>query len=167
MKRNVLIVFFLFFILALATSGYGQEDEDKGMPLDTYSTEQSGANVSLSFEPDDVLATSDGDYWYVGKIQTVGGEGKDKEINILFSDGEEKWVKPTYVIKKFRLINQNELKVGQRVLYTTQNPDSWRNNSIRHADFMKGKITSIGKLHRNVVTINAQEVSWNTRVLIW
>lgn len=123
--------------------------------------------VSCKFEPDDVIATEDNHEYYVGKVLSVSGTGQDTEMNILFADGNELWIKSANVIKKFRLINKKDIKVGQQVLYTTTKPENFQNESIRYAMFVKGKITSKSKLNRNLIMVNADEVRWDQQVIIW
>jgi len=89
-------------------------------------TEQDGGQaddtprISYEFEPGDVLATRDEGTWNVGKVMKEGGQGKDREIQILFANGEEAWVKPVNVKKTVALIKRNELRVGTSVFFTTQ-----------------------------------------------
>ncbi|MFB3925605.1 MAG: tudor domain-containing protein [Syntrophales bacterium] len=123
--------------------------------------------VSYQFEPDDVLASEDGEEWQAAKILTTAAEGRYTGIRVLFSDGNEAWVRPDDIIRNFRLIDRSELKVGQRVLYSINEPEDWDNASIRFAYFNKGKITSLEKLHRNVIVVNSSEVKWDRQVLVW
>jgi formylmethanofuran dehydrogenase subunit B len=74
-------------------------------------------------------------------------------------------VKPVNVKKSVSLIKRNELRVGSSVFYTTNDPGSFHNNSIRFTTFWKGKITSVGKLHRDIITVNSYEVNWKTQVV--
>ena len=53
----------------------------------------------------------------------------------------------------------------KRVFYDT-GPSDFHNSSIRFTNFEKGKITSVGKLHRDVVTVNSSEVNWKTQVIM-
>lgn len=122
--------------------------------------------ISFEFEQGDVLATTDDEWWAVGKIMEEGGKGKDREIKVLFANGEEAWVKPAYVKKNVSMIKRNELRVGIAVFFTTEDPADFRNNSIRFASFRKGKITSVGKLHRDVITVNSDEVNWKKQVVM-
>jgi len=134
-------------------------------------TEQNGGQsddtprISYEFEAGDVIASRDEESWYVGKVMKEGGQGKDREIQILFANGEEAWVKPVNVKKSVTLIKRNELRIGAGVFFTTQDPSDFHNQSIRFTTFYKGKITSIGKLHRDVVTVNSTELNWKTQIL--
>ncbi len=165
--RKLMLIFVMALVMVMVFfTGFTIADEEE-KTIDAYSSGETGEISQFQFEADDVLGSKDGDWWMAAKIQTSGGEGKDKEVNLLFANGEEAWVKPVYVSKTFRLIQQSELKVGQRVFYTTSNPDDWPNKSIRFASFQKGKITSIGKLHRNIVQVGTQELRWDKQILIY
>ncbi len=161
MKRFLLIavplcaLVMLFSLVSFSqtiSEGQGESDEN---PV-----------VSYEFEQGDVLATTDDELWQIGKIMEEGGKGKDRELKVLFANGEEAWVKPAYVKKSVSMIKRNELRVGSAVFYTTSQPGDFTNHSIRFVSFRKGKITSIGKLHRDVITVNSDEVNWKTQVVM-
>lgn len=166
MRKSIFVSLALLTIMVLIPVAWAEE-ESGGVSQDAYSTEQRGANISYDFEKDDIMATQDENNWHVGKKQAEGGTGKDREISVLFFNGQEAWVKPGFVITSFRLINQNEVKVGQRVLYTDSPATDWNDGTIRKARFFKGKITTIGKMHRNIIEVNGTEVRWDQQVLIW
>ena len=150
----VVAVFLLFTVLTYSDtiSDDGNESEDS-------------PRISYEFEPGDCLASPDEEYWKIGKILKEGGKGKDREIQVLFADGDEAWVKPAYVKKSITMIKRSDLRIGQSVFYTTTEPSDYHNSSIRFATFYLGKITSIGKLHRDIITVNAHELNWKTQVL--
>ncbi|HPL63102.1 MAG TPA: hypothetical protein PK587_04970 [Syntrophales bacterium] len=126
-----------------------------------------GAGSGLpGFEPDDVMATSNGEEWQAAKILASAGTGGREMHHVLFADGEEAWVAREYVIRSFRPVRQNELTVGQRVLFTIEDPEEWPDRSIRYAYFSKGKITGLGK-GKGPVSVNSYEVEWDKQVLIW
>lgn len=161
MKKVLMVAVPLFFVLGFfslvlfSRTALKAQDESDENPV-----------VSFEFEQGDVLATTDDDFWAVGKIMEEGGKGKDREFKVLFANGEESWVKPSYVKKSVSMIKRNELRVGNAVFYTTTEPGDFRNHSIRFVSFRKGKITSIGKLHRDVITVNSDEVNWKTQVVM-
>ena len=151
----VVIIFLLFSVLTYSdTIGVGGDDDE-----DT-------PRVSFEFEPGDVIASQDDDYWSIGKVLNEGGKGKDREIQVLFANGEEAWVKPSNVKKDVAMVKRSDLRIGQSVFFTIQPSSDFHNNSIRFASFQKGKITSIGKLHRDVITVNSNEINWKTQVVM-
>ncbi len=166
MKKALLYVFpviaaiFLVSILSYSET-ITEQDGDMGA-----GESDDSPRISYQFEAGDILATPDDSSWYVGKIMSEGGKGKDREIQVLFANGEEAWVKPAYVKKSVAMIKRNELKIGAVVFFTTQLPYDYHNNSIRFTTFTKGRITSVGKLHRDVITVNSNEVNWKTQVII-
>jgi hypothetical protein len=149
----LLVLFVSLFSFSVAVRGDDSESDENPV-------------ISFEFEQGDVLATTDDDFWRIAKIMEEGGKGKDREIKVLFADGEEQWVKPAYVKKSVSMIKRNELRVGATVFYTRSEPAEFRNHSIRFASFQKGKITSIGKLHRDVITVNSDEVNWKKQVIV-
>ena len=161
MKKMLLIVFPVVSALILASVlSYSETvtEQDGGQSDDS-------PRISYEFEAGDILASRDDESWNVGKIMKEGGQGKDREIQVLFANGEEAWVKPVNLKKEVTLVKRNELRVGSSVFYTTTEPSSFHNNSIRFTTFWKGKITSVGKLHRDIITVNSYEVNWKTQVL--
>ena len=136
------------------------------LPTPPPEAEQTPA-VSFTFEADDILATEDNFSYYVGKIDGVEGHGKKKVMHIIFADGHEAWVKPERVIEKFHPMGKDDATLNRQVLFTTQQPETFENGSIRFTSFSKGTITSIDELGRKFVTVNGDEVRWDQQVLIW
>lgn len=162
MKKLLLVVFpVVAAVLLVSIFSYSETvtEQDSGQSDDT-------PRISYEFEAGDIIATRDDDSWNVGKIMKEGGQGKDREIQVLFANGEEAWVKPSNVKKSIALIKRNELRVGTGVFFTTQDPGDFHNHSIRFTTFYRGKITSIGKLHRDVITVNSTELNWKTQVIM-
>jgi len=122
--------------------------------------------VSCRFEPDDVMATGNGEEWQSAKILTVAVESGKETYHVLFADGEEAWIGPECVIRFFRPIDRKELKIGQRVLFTTEEPEDWPDRSIRFSYFSKGKITGAAD-DPGMISVNAYEVMWDKQVLIY
>lgn len=158
MKKMKFLVFMLSVLVSmLFVAGliWAQDEEgDATQSVNKY-----------EFEQGDVIASQDGDYWYVGKIMETGGTGRDREFKVLFANGEEAWVAPSKVKKNPAMIRRDDLKIGRQVFYTTQDSSDFNNNSIRYTTFNSGKITSIGKLHRNIIAIGTNEVKWNEQVI--
>ncbi len=151
----IVAVFLLFTVLTYSDTITDEGNDSEDSP-----------RISYEFEPGDILASQDDDYWSIGKVLNEGGKGKDREIQVLFANGEEAWVKPNNVKKDIAMIKRSDLRIGQSVFYTTQTPGDFHNNSIRFASFQRGKITSVGKLHRDVVTVNAHELNWKTQLIM-
>jgi len=165
MKKALLYVFpILATILLVSILSYSETITEQDGNAGAGESDDT-PRISYEFEPGDILATTDDSDWRVGKVMKEGGQGKDREIQVLFANGEESWVKPAYVKKSVSLIKRNELRVGASVFYSTQAPYDYHNNSIRFTTFYKGRITSVGKLHRDVVTVNSDEVNWKTQVI--
>lgn len=155
MKKILFVLLPFTLFLSASMISYPQEEGSDENPT-----------ISYEFEKGDVLASRDDETWNVGKVTNEGGQGKDREFQILFANGEEAWVKPANMKKYVSMIKREELRVGNSVFYTTSTPGDFHNHSIRFATFWKGKITSVGKLHRDVITVNSDEVNWKTQVLM-
>ncbi len=166
MKKMTLIALLCAALISMVFASKLIWAQDEFTASDQGQSEQAQSANKFVFEPGDVLASENGSDWNVGKVMEQGGSGKDLEYKILFANGTEAWVSPKHLKKNIAMIKRQELTVGRAVFYTTQPSYDFHNESIRFTTFSQGKITSIGKLHRDVVTVNSDELKWKEQVII-